>query len=105
MLMSDYLQNEMINKATGTAQPGLYLNSIREILIPLPTIQEQEEIVRILDEFLEEERKIEELTALEEQIELIKKSILAKAFRGQLGTNCEEDESALELLKEILSKE
>jgi restriction endonuclease S subunit len=41
----------------------------------------------------------------EEQIELIKKSILAKAFRGELGTNCDEDESALELMKKILSKE
>ena len=35
----------------------------------------------------------------------IKKSILAKAFRGQVGTNYKEEESALELLKEILSKE
>lgn len=69
----------------------------------LPTLQEQKEIVRILDKLLEEESKIEELTQLEEQIELIKKSILAKAFRGQLGTNCEDDESALELLKEILN--
>ena len=74
-------------------------------IIPLPPLEEQEEIVRILDKLLEEESKIEELTVLEEQIELIKKSILAKAFRGQLGTNCEDDESALELLKEILSKE
>lgn len=105
MLMSDYMQREMINKATGTAQPGLYLNSIREMIIPLPSLEEQKEIVRILDKLLEDESKIDELTKLEEQIELIKKSILAKAFRGQLGTNCEEDESAIELLKEILKKE
>lgn len=72
-------------------------------IIPLPPLEEQKEIVIILDKLLEEESKIEELTALEDQIELIKKSILAKAFRGQLGTNCEEDESALELLKEILN--
>ena len=72
-------------------------------IIPLPPLEEQKEIVIILDKLLEEESKIEELTTLEDQIELIKKSILAKAFRGQLGTNCEEDESALELLKEILN--
>lgn len=65
----------------------------------------QEEIVEVINTLINKEKSIEELTALEEQIELIKKSILAKAFRGQLGTNCEEDESALELLKEILSKE
>lgn len=81
----------------------LALTRIKEILVPLPSLEEQKEIVRILDKILDEESKIEELTALEEQIELIKKSILAKAFRGELGTNCEEDESALELLKEILN--
>lgn len=74
-------------------------------IIPLPPLEEQQEIVKILDTLLEEESKINELTRLEEQIELIKKSILAKAFRGQLGTNCENDESALDLLKEILNKE
>lgn len=76
-----------------------------EYEIILPRLEEQKEIVRILDSLLEKESKIDELTVLEEQIELIKKSILAKAFRGQLGTNCEEDESALELLKKILSTE
>ena len=81
----------------------LALTRIKDILVPVPSIEEQKEIVRILDKVLEEESKIEELTKLQEQIELIKKSILAKAFRGQLGTNCEEDESALELLKEILN--
>lgn len=65
----------------------------------------QEKIVGIINTLINKEKIIEELTALEEQIELIKKSILAKAFRGQLGTNCPEEESALELLKEILSKE
>ncbi len=74
-------------------------------IIPLPPLEEQQEIVKILDELLKEESKIDKLTQLEKQIELIKKSILAKAFRSELGTNCEEDESALELLKEILSKQ
>lgn len=76
---------------------------LEEFEIVLPMLQEQKEIVKILDKILEDESKIEELTQLEEQIELIKKSILAKAFRGQLGTNCKGDESALELLKEILN--
>ena len=70
----------------------------------MPPLEEQKEIVRILDKILEEEDKIEELTQLEEQIELIKKSILAKAFRGELGTNRAEEDSAEELLREILGK-
>ena len=36
------------------------------------------------------------------EIELIKKSILARAFRGELGTNDPSEESAIELLKSIL---
>lgn len=85
-------------------QSGVNQNVLKkEVTITLPSLEEQKEIVRILDKLLEEENRIEELTSLEEQIELIKKSILAKAFRGQLGTNCEDDESALELLKEILN--
>lgn len=39
-----------------------------------------------------------------DNIDTIKKSILAKAFRGELGTNISEDESAMELLKIILNK-
>lgn len=90
--------------SSSTAVPTLNRNNFKNVDIIYPSLDEQKEIVRILDKLLEEESKIEELTALEEQIELIKKSILAKAFRGQLGTNCEEDESALELLKNILSE-
>lgn len=86
-------------------QASINQQDVKRAIVPLPSVEEQNEIVRILDKLLEEESKIEELTVLEEQIELIKKSILAKAFRGQLGTSCEEDESALELLKAILDKE
>ena len=37
-----------------------------------------------------------------DQIDVMKKSILARAFRGELGTNDPADESAEELLKRIL---
>lgn len=92
-------------KSDGVSQSNINAEKLGDFDIPLPSLEEQIEIVRILDKLLGDESKIEELTKLEEQIELIKKSILAKAFRGNLGTNCEEDESALELLKEVLSKD
>ena len=40
-----------------------------------------------------------------ERIELIKKSILARAFRGELGTNNPDEESSIELLKTVLSED
>lgn len=75
---------------------------LREYIFPLPPLKEQEEIVRILDDILEKESKIKELIKLEETIELLEKSILDKAFRGELGTQNKEDEPAIELLKKIL---
>lgn len=105
-LKSELFRDIFFSQETGGVNQGnvsgKFVESIEMNIVP---VEEQKEIVRILDKLLEEEAKIEELTQLEEQIELIKKSILAKAFRGQLGTNCPEEESALELLKEILSKE
>ena len=69
---------------------------------PLPPLEEQQEIVRILDEVLENENKVKELLELEERIDILEKSILHKAFKGELGTQNSNDESAIELLKEIL---
>lgn len=105
LLNSYEIKKIILDSVKGVAITRLTLKKIKEIMIPLPPIDEQRKIVEILDRLLEEEAKIEELTKLENQIELIKKSILVKAFRGELGTNCEEDENALELLKEILSKQ
>ena len=69
---------------------------------PLPLLEEQQEIVRILDEVLENENKVKELVELEERINILEKSILNKAFKGELGTQNSEDEFALELLKKII---
>ena len=37
-----------------------------------------------------------------DQIDTMKKSVLARAFRGELGTNDPAEESAMELLKSVL---
>ena len=71
--------------ATATAQPGLAVSNIVKISIPVPTLPEQVEIVRILDIIIEKENKAKQATeAVLEQIDLLKKSILARAFRGEL---------------------
>ena len=92
-----------INK--GAAQPNLNTDIIGNVEINLPTDREQTEIVRILDNLLAKEQQAKEAAeAVLEQIELIKKSILARAFRGELGTNDPAEESAVELVKQILEK-
>jgi type I restriction enzyme S subunit len=88
----------------ATAQPSLSMATIRKILVNLPPLQEQEEIVRILEKLLDHEDEAEALIDMEEQIDLIEKSILSKAFRGELGTNDPNDEPAIELLKRSLKE-
>ena len=58
--------------------------------------------MRILDNFFEKEDKSKELLDMIDQIEEMKKSILARAFRGELGTHSDDDEQAIELLRKIL---
>ncbi len=90
----------------GTAYNALTIIKFKSIIIPIPTLLEQEEIVRILDAQLqkEEEAKAHIQHSLA-HIEHMKKAILARAFRGELGTHDPKDGHALELLKEILSQE
>lgn len=72
----------------------------------MPTEKEQAEIVRILDSlFAKEQQAKEAAEAVLEKIDLLKKSILARAFRGELGTNDPAEESALELLKQVLQED
>lgn len=71
--------------------------------LDLPSVPEQTEIVRILDDLLAKEQQAKEAAeAVLEQIDLMKKSILARAFRGKLGTNDPAEESAVELVRNII---
>ena len=90
-------------KAVGGNQLNLSLTIIKELNIEIPPIDEQMEIVQILDDlFAKEQQAKESAEAVLDQIDLMKKSILARAFRGELGTNDPSEESALELLKRVL---
>lgn len=88
-------------KATGSTIKNLGLKAIREMPLYLPTFSEQKEIVRILDAIFEREQAAKETAErLWEQIALTKKSILARAFRGLLGTNDPKEKSAEGWLEE-----
>lgn len=84
--------------------PGISRKDILDLNILLPTLEEQQEIVNILNKLLAKYNKIKNLEQQLEKIELLKKAILAKTFRGELGTNNPDEESAENLLKEILAE-
>lgn len=91
-------------KTDGVSQSNINAKKIGAFEIPVPTIEEQQEIVNILDKLLAKYNKIKNLEQQLEKIELLKKAILAKVFRGELGTNNPDEESAENLLKEILAE-
>lgn len=90
-------------KTDGVSQSNINAKKIGEFEIPLPSLSEQHEIVRLIDDLLAHERSAQQATeqALA-SIDLMKKSILARAFRGELGTNKASEASALELLRQVL---
>ena len=90
-------------KSDGVNQSNINAKKIAAFSIPYCILNEQQEIVCILDNLLEKEQIIKDkLELLLDQIDLVKKSILARAFRGELGTNDPSEESAEEFLKEVL---
>lgn len=98
-------QKELESKAPATAQKNINLKVLNDLDIPLPSLPEQHEIVRLIDDLLARERAAQQ--AKEQalaSIDLMKKSILARAFRGELGTNKASEASTLELLKQVLAE-
>ena len=97
-----YIKELYLTSIKGFNSPSINIEIFNNTPIPLPPLEEQQEIVRILDEVLENENKVKELLELEERIDILEKSILNKAFKGELGTQNSSDKPAIELLKEIL---
>ena len=98
-------KENLIKSSKGGAQPNISQTILKQYYIPLPSLPEQHEIVRLIDDLVARERSAQQ--AAEQalaSIELMKKSILARAFRGELGTNRASEASALELLKQVLAE-
>ena len=51
-LDAPFIQYFIIDNATGTAQKGFYLNQLAKLVIPLPPLEEQEEIVKKMEGLL-----------------------------------------------------
>ena len=89
----------------GTTVESINSNALKAFAFKCPTLPEQHEIVRLIDDLLARERSAQQATerALA-SIDLMKKSILARAFRGELGTNKASEASAMELLRQVLAE-
>ncbi len=101
---SSYIINQIKKLKTGSAQPQLPIKVMNNLNICIPSIPEQQEIVRLLDDLLSREQAtVKACEKALNTIDTLKKSILARAFRGELGTNDPSEAGAQELLQEILA--
>lgn len=116
----EYIKSQkdgFIASGKGGAQPNISQQIIKSYPIPLPPLPEQKRIVYRIESLFakldEAKEKIQLVLGAGElrrsvlvdqslNIDTIKKSILAKAFRVELGTNNPNEDSAINLLKEVL---
>jgi type I restriction enzyme S subunit len=77
----------LVDQAVGGAQPNISQIKIKNTLVPFISLKEQQTIVHQLDALRAETQKLEEIYQKKlENLEELKKSILQKAFTGELST-------------------
>ena len=107
LFMYYFLMALNLNKyATATAQPGLAVSNVLEVMCPLPPLNEGERIIKklaLLIPLVENYNAIQEKqNALNSSIkERLKKSILQEAIQGKLIPQIAEEGTAQELLEQI----
>lgn len=94
---------DIIHETRGSAgQINISLSQCRDFVFPVPTVVEQNEIVRRVDALLALADRIEaRCTAARAQAQRLSPLVLAKAFRGELVAQDPQDEPASVLLQRI----
>lgn len=104
VINSAYFHYDVSHKGDGSAQSNLKLEHVREMLIPLPPIEEQQRIVDKINEIMP---KIDEYEKIEKELEALKKkfptnmkdALLQAAIQGKLTEQLESDGSVEELAR------
>lgn len=105
-LDSAFIQQFMVQNATGTAQKGFYLNQVANLIIPLPPLAEQHRIVAKIESLLPLiDRYKKAWSRLEEFNKRfpgdMQKSLLQIAIQGKLVDQCPEEGTGEELYQQI----
>jgi type I restriction enzyme S subunit len=100
IMASPEVFREAWSRTTGTAQPTLPLGALRTIPVSIPTLPEQQEIVRRVEALFAFADRIEaRLASMQKTVERLTPATLAKAFRGELVPQDPNDEPASALLE------
>ena len=106
MLSSNFIQYQIKEHTTKVGQPKLAIKRIKELIIPLPPLEEQKRIVEKIDELMPYVDKYDVAYSEVEELnkkfpEDMQKSILQYAIQGKLVEQREEDGTAEDLYKQI----
>ena len=104
-LSSNVCYNFLHRQIHGATRPRVNTTQLKSLPIPVPPLKEQFEIITHIQKLYKAEEEAFNYLNLEHSIAYLKQSILFKAFRGELGTNDPSEESAIELLKEVLQEQ
>ncbi|MBE4084892.1 restriction endonuclease subunit S [Vibrio parahaemolyticus] len=101
-LSSPTTMDEVAKQANSTSQSAFGIKKMRAFVCSLPSKIEQTEIVRLVDQYFAFADTIEaQVKKAQARVDNLTQSILAKAFRGELVPQNDNDEPAEVLLKRI----
>lgn len=101
-LRSPMAQERMRGSTKGVAVRGINIGDVRALQLPLPSREEQDEIVRrVEDLFAYADRLEARYATARAQVDKLTPALLAKAFRGELVPQDPNDEPARALLERI----
>jgi type I restriction enzyme S subunit len=99
------VRQEVSRRIHGVGRPRLTLKELREVAIPLPSRQEQDAIVDVMDRQLEIIDQVSgEIDRWRHKVECLRAAILNAAFSGKLVTQDLSDEPASALLERIAAE-
>jgi type I restriction enzyme S subunit len=85
VLSSPYFLKYAHKEATGATIKNVSLKTMRDFIVPLPSLKQQQVIVQKLDALSDETKKLESIYQTKiNDLEELKKSVLQKAFSGEL---------------------
>ncbi len=108
VLSSDFVYKQFCDKASGAVVNNLNTDKVKDTVIPLPPIEEQQEIVNKIEKLF---KKLDEIEPIEKEIINLKtnfsnnfrKSIIQSACNGSLSLQ-NESESVLDIVDYIREK-